>query len=184
MKKFIMMLMLAASVLAIVGCGSKSTKKDDSSSKVETAPDGSIMTESTAEETNPENGLPLSKQPDPNAPVVDTVVVYAVVNGQMSQVMDSVDELTEQSLLDKLIELGTVGATTKLVSFETAETGETHEAGPGAPDGAATVSVKNGTLVLSDFAAGESLDEETSKKAVADTFALNFELSECTVTIQ
>ncbi len=183
MKKFIMMLMLAASVLAIVGCGSKA-KKDDSSSKVETAPDGSVIEESTAEETNPDNGLPLSKQPDPNAPVVDTIVVYAIVNGQMSQVMDSVDELTEQSLLDKLIELGTVGASTKLVSFETAETGETHEAGPGAPDGAASVSVKSGTLVLSDFAAGEGLDEEASKKAVADTFALNFELSDCTVTIQ
>ncbi len=183
MKKFIMMLMLAVTALAVVGCGSKTTKEDETS-KVETAPDGSVVTESTAEETNPENGLPLSKQPDPTAPVVDTVVVYAVVNGQMSQVMDSVDELTEQSLLDKLIELGTVGASTQLVSFETVDTGETHEAGPGAADATAAVSVKNGTLVLSNFAAGEGLDEEASKKAVADTFALNFELNECVVTIQ
>ena len=184
MKKFFAMLMLAATVFAVVGCGGKTKTGEDKTSSVETAPDGSVIAESTEEETNPENGLPLSKQPDPNAPVVDTVVVYAVVNDKMSQVMDSVDELTEESLLDKLVELGTVGAGTKIVSFETEETGETHEAGPGAPDGDATVSVKNGTLVLSDFSAGAGLDEETAKQAVADTFALNYELSQCTVTIE
>lgn len=184
MKKFLAMLMLVTAVLAVVGCGSKTKSNDEKASKVETAPDGSVITESTAEETNPENGLPLSKQPDPNAPVVDTVVVYAVVNDQMSQVMDSVDELTEESLLDKLVELGTVGAGTRIVSFETEETGETHEAGPGAPEGSATTSVKKGTLVLSGFSAGAGLDEETAKQAVADTFALNYELSECTVTIE
>ncbi|OON86435.1 hypothetical protein BXO88_07940 [Oribacterium sp. C9] len=181
MKKFIAMIMLAATVLAVVGCGSKS-KNDRESAKTETAPDGSVVQETTMEETNPENGLPLSKQPDPNAPIYDTVVVYAIVNQKMSQVMDSVDELTEQSLLDKLIELGTVGASTKLVSFETEETGETQEAGPGAE--ASTIAIKKGTLVLSDFSAGEGLDEETAKQAVADTFTLNFELSGCDVTIQ
>ncbi len=181
MKKFIAMIMIAATMLAVAGCGSKA-KNDKESAKTQTAPDGSIIQESTMEETNPENGLPLSKQPDPNAPVVDTVVVYAIVNDKMSQVMDSVDELTEQSLLDKLIELGTVGTTTKLVSFEKEETGETQAAGPGAD--AATVSIKKGTLVLSDFSAGEGLDEETAKQAVADTFALNFELSGCDITIQ
>lgn len=181
MKKFIAMIMLAATVLAVVGCGSK-TKDDKGSAKTETAPDGSVIEETTMEETNPENGLPLSKQPDPNAPVVDTVVVYAVVNNKMSQVMDSVDELTDQSLLDKLIELGTVGASTKLVSFSTEETGETQAAGPGAE--ASTVAIKKGILVLSDFSAGEGLDEETAKKAAADTFALNFELSGCDITIQ
>ena len=181
MKKFIAMIMIAATMLAVAGCGSKA-KNDKESAKTETAPDGSIIQETTMEETNPENGLPLSKQPDPNAPVVDTVVVYAIVNNKMSQVMDSVDELTDQSLLDKLIELGTVGSKTKLVSFEKEETGETQVAGPGADT--STVSIKKGTLVLSDFSAGDGLDEETAKKAVADTFALNFELSDCDITIQ
>ena len=188
MKKFIAMLLLAITVLSLIGCGSKSgSKHDDKSVKEkteETAPDGSSVKESTEEETNPDNGLPLSKQPDPNAPVVDTVVVYAIVNGSMSQVMDSVDELTEQALLDKLIELGTVGAGTKLVSFETEETGETQPAGPGATEGQQTMTIKKGKLVLSDFAAGENFDEETAKQAVADTYALNYELSECEVTIQ
>lgn len=181
MKKFIAMIMLAATMLAVVGCGSKSKDNKDSA-KTETAPDGSVIEETTMEETNPENGLPLSKQPDPNAPVVDTVVVYAIVNDKMSQVMDSVDKLTDESLLDKLIELGTVGASTKLVSFETEETGETQVAGPGAE--AETTAIKKGVLVLSDFKPGDGLDEETAKKAVADTFALNFELSGCELTIQ
>ncbi|SFG12870.1 LptM family lipoprotein [Oribacterium sp. WCC10] len=182
MKKFIAMLMIAVTVLAVVGCGSKSKEENESASETLIAPDGSIVQETTQEETNPENGLPLSKQPDPNAPVVDTVVVYAIVNGNMSQVMDSVDKLTEESLLDKLIELGTVGSSTKLVSFNTEETGETQEAGPGSSD--KTISIKNGVLVLSDFSAGKGLDEETAKKAVADTFTLNYELSGCTVEIQ
>ena len=188
MKKFIAMLLLAITVLSVVGCGSsKSKSRNDETAKEktgETAPDGSNVTESTEEETNPDNGLPLSKQPDPNAPVVDTVVVYAIVNGSMSQVMDSVDELTEQALLDKLIELGTVGASTKLVSFETEETGETQPAGPGATADQQTLTIKKGKLVLSNFAAGENFDEETAKQAVADTFALNYELSECEVVIE
>jgi hypothetical protein len=188
MKKFIAMLLLAITVFSVVGCGSSKSKsrndKTATEKTKETAPDGSNVTETTVEETNPDNGLPLSKQPDPNAPVVDTVVVYAIVNGSLSQVMDSVDELTDQALLDKLIELGTVGGKTTLVSFETEETGETQPAGPGATENQQTITIKKGKLVLSNFEPGENFDEETAKQAVADTFALNYELSECEVTIE
>lgn len=181
MKKLMAMLVLAATIcIAAAGCGKKSE-----SAKSETAPDGSAVTTAAAEEeTNPENGLPLNRQPDPDAPVVDTVMVYAMINGKMSQVMDSVDELSEQSLLDKLIELGTVGEGTTLVSFEKVDTGETELAGPGAADGESTVSVQNGELTLSNFKPGDGLDEATAKKAVADTYAANFELNQCTVTLQ
>ncbi len=179
MKKLMVMLVLAAAIcMMAAGCGKKSSKS-------ETAPDGSVVTTAAEEaETNPENGLPLNRQPDATAPVVDTVMVYGMVNGKMSQIMDSVDELTEQSLLDKLIELGTVGEGTTLVSFEKKDTGETALAGPGASDGENTVSVQDGVLTLSNFKPGDGLDEETAKKAVADTYAANFELNQCTVTLQ
>ena len=55
MKKFIAMLLLAITVLSLIGCGSKSgSKHDDKSAKEkteETAPDGSSVKESTEEET-------------------------------------------------------------------------------------------------------------------------------------
>ena len=111
-------------------------------------------------------------------------MVYAMVNGKMSQVMDSVEELNEQTLLDKLIELGTVAEGTTLVSFEKVDTGETVLAGPGAPEGQDTMAVQDGVLTLSGFKPGEGLDEATAEKAVADTYAANFELNQCTVTLQ
>lgn len=188
MKKFMAMLVLAATLcVTVAGCGKKAenTTKTEDTTKAETAPDGSAVTTAAAEEeTNPENGLPANRQPDPTAPVVDTVMVYAMVNGKMSQVMDSVDELTEQSLLDKLIELGTVGEGTTLVSFEKVDTGETELAGPGAAEGQDTVAVQNGELTPSNFKPGEGLDEATAEKAVADTYAANFELNQVNVTLQ
>lgn len=186
MKKLMAMLVLAATIcMAAAGCGKKADDKAQETVKAaETAPDGSAVTTAAAEETNAENGLPANRQPDATAPVVDTVMVYAMVNGKMSQVMDSVEELNEQTLLDKLIELGTVADGTTLVSFETVDTGETEMAGPGAAEGQETVAVKDGVLTLSGFKPGEGLDEATAEKAVADTYAANFELNQCTVTLQ
>lgn len=187
MKKLMAMLVLAATIcMAVAGCGKKADDKTQETVKAaETAPDGSAVTEAAAEvETNAENGLPANRQPDATAPVVDTVMVYAMVNGKMSQVMDSVEELNEQTLLDKLIELGTVAEGTTLVSFEKVDTGETVLAGPGAPEGQDTMAVQDGALTLSGFKPGEGLDEATAEKAVADTYAANFELNQCTVTLQ
>lgn len=187
MKKLMAMLVLAATIcMAVAGCGKKADDKTQETVKAaETAPDGSAVTEAVAEvETNAENGLPANRQPDATAPVVDTVMVYAMVNGKMSQVMDSVEELNEQTLLDKLIELGTVAEGTTLVSFEKVDTGETVLAGPGAPEGQDTMAVQDGALTLSGFKPGEGLDEATAEKAVADTYAANFELNQCTVTLQ
>lgn len=187
MKKLMAMLVLAVTIcMAVAGCGKKADDKTQETVKAaETAPDGSVVTEAAAEvETNAENGLPANRQPDATAPVVDTVMVYAMVNGKMSQVMDSVEELNEQTLLDKLIELGTVAEGTTLVSFEKVDTGETVLAGPGAPEGQDTMAVQDGALTLSGFKPGEGLDEATAEKAVADTYAANFELNQCTVTLQ
>lgn len=167
MKRYISLLMIMiASALILAGCGSKKPQ--------ETSEDVSV------EETNPENGLPLSKQPDATAPVLASVMVVAPVEGKLSNVMDAVDELTEESLLEKLVELGTLGEGTTLVSFEVKETGETKPAGPGG----GTLEVKNGELKLKDFKAGEGLKEDEAKKAVADTYLANFELSECEVIIE
>ena len=187
MKKLMAMLVLAVTIcMAVAGCGKKADDQTQETVKAaETAPDGSAVTMAAAEvETNAENGLPANRQPDATAPVVDTVMVYAMVNGKMSQVMDSVEELNEQALLDKLIELGTVAEGTTLVSFEKVDTGETVLAGPGAPEGQDTMSVQDGVLTLSGFKPGEGLDEATAEKAVADTYAANFELNQCTVTLQ
>ena len=53
-----------------------------------------------------------------------------------------------------------------------------------APEGQDTMAVQDGVLTLSGFKPGEGLDEATAEKAVADTYAANFELNQCTVTLQ
>ena len=192
MKKLIATIALLTMVCTmVIGCGGKKSSDQTTAAAQsgaatgETDPEGNPVTEeaSTEEETNPENGLPLSKQPDPTAPVLDTVIVMAPVNGKISRVMDAVDELTEESLLTKLIELGTVADGTTFVSFDTSDTGKTQLAGPGGAAGE-TVAVKNGKLVLSGFKPGDGLDEATAKLAVADTYAENFDLDEVDVELQ
>lgn len=182
MKKLLVMLLLATAVVTVAACGKKSSSEASETTQV--TKDGPSETAPAVEETNPENGLPLSKQPDPNAPVLDTIMVEAPVNGKLSQVMDAVDKLTEQSLLDKLIALGTVGEGTELVSFTTEDTDETVSAGPGAPSGEADKKVQNGKLVLKNFTPGAGLTEEDAKNAVIHTYTADFELGQCTLELQ
>ena len=187
MKKFLVMLLLATAVVTVAACGKKSTSKANGAQDSGNGAPVSSETqtnESTPEETNPENGLPLSKQPDPTAPVLHTIMVEAPVNGKLSQVMDAVETLTEQTLLEKLISLGTVGEGTTVVSFTTEETGETMAAGPGAPAGETEKKVKNGKLVLKNFTPGAGLTEEDAKNAVIHTYVADFELGQCTLEIQ
>ena len=89
MKKLMAMLVLAATIcMAVAGCGKKADDQTQETVKAaETAPDGSAVTKAAAEvETNAEKGLPANRQPDATAPVVDTVMVYAMVNGKIKRV--------------------------------------------------------------------------------------------------
>ena len=189
MKKFILMLTIAAVMMTAAACGSgnkNETKAPETAASIaagettgETAPDGTPMTK---EETNPDNGLPLSKQPDPNRPVLAQISIYAPdANGDMKQVMDTADSLTGENVVNLLISHGTLAEGTKFVSFDTKDSDSTEAAGPG---GSSDAKSKTGTLILSGFAAGNGIDEEKAKQAVIDTFTENFELDSLELVLQ
>ncbi|MGN8818812.1 hypothetical protein ACTNEN_10920 [Oribacterium sp. HCP28S3_H8] len=171
MKKYLLMLLIATGVMmTAAACGGKS------GASVETTAAGPSAPESTAEETDPDNGMPLSKQPDPTAEVLASIVVYAPDDsGKVSEIMDAASELTEANVIDLLKQHGTIGDSTTFVSLDTEDTKETVAAGPGVSS-TDSQTVKNGTLTLSGFTAGKGLDEATAKQAVIDTFAANFGL--------
>lgn len=170
MKKYVMMAVLAMCMI-VTACGSKSNG----------------TTEPSTEETL-ENGLPASKQPDANAPDLDSVILYLPdENGELKGQMDAVEELTEQALLDKLVENGVLGAGVQFVSFELTETeGVSEEAGPGAegPGGSAEAAM-SGVLTLSNVTAGEAVASvESAKEALLQTFQDNYSLVEITLVEQ
>ncbi len=180
MKKYIVLLVLSVmTALSVSACGGKKT------SETEAAGPGDVefvMPETTPEETNPENGLPLSKQPDPDAPVLASIVVYAPnESGKISGIMDAAEELSGESIVELLISHGTLAEGVSFVSMEESDSDETVAAGPGAD---ASASVKNGTVTLSGFAAGSGLSEDEAKQAVIDTFRENYEFGSVELVLQ
>lgn len=168
MKKFIAILLLVCcAAMAVTACSGKKSDKETASTEETLA-----------------NGYPVSKQPDPNAPVLDSMVIYAPQNGKMEAVMDAADKLTGEAVMEKLVEYGTVGTGTTFVSLDIQESAETEAAGPGAESGASTEAVKTGVLTISGFTAGEGLSEEDARQAVINTYKENFELSDVTLTVQ
>lgn len=173
MKKYVMLFMLMV-CMVFTACGQKT---DDSG------------TAAQATEPTMENGLPASKQPDPNLPELDSVIIYGLdAEGQLAGQMDAVDELSEEALLEKLVEYGVLASGVQFVSLETQElSGDAvaaagpGEVGPGAEDAdaEATAVQQTGVLTLRGVAAGESgISEEDMRTAVIRTFAENYNLVE------
>ena len=179
MKKcFWMILLLTAALLS--ACGGKEGGKRK-------APDAAAMPSaapSTPEETNPENGLPLSKQPDPTAPVLESIVIYAPDGqGKIIEKMEAAEKLTEEAIVKLLVEDGTLKEGAKFVSMEQTDSAETRMAGPGVKDSGGS-KVKNATVTISGFAPGKGLDEETAKQAVSDSFRENYQLNEVELVLK
>lgn len=169
MKKLLILAALTMSLaLTLAACGGKKESKAGEGAQ------GPVAQETTVEETNPENGLPLSKQPDPNAPKLTTIIVYAPgEDGKMAALMDAAAELNGESVVNLLIAHGTLAEGVKFVSLEEHENGEAKVAGPGGQE-----SEKVGKLTLSSFAPASGVNEEAAKQAVMDTFCDNFELNQ------
>ena len=93
------------------------------------------------------------------------------------------EALTEQGVLDKLIEYGVLEEGTEILSFEIE--GDT-AAGPGVPEGtiigpggvAGEPQNRIGTLNLSKVPAWPAEEEEVMLKCIGNTFVDNFQLNE------
>lgn len=122
------------------------------------------------------------KQGDPDAPKYDMVFVYfsnSDGTGLERENMD-VEELTEQSVADCLIEKGVLDSGTTVNSFEI-EGGE--KAGPGVAADAAASGERIGTLDLSGIPETDSDKETAMLNAIANTFIENFELDKLKLLI-
>ncbi len=179
MKKMRWLMAVALGLmLALSACGS-----DKKESAAESTPEQGMVMETTEEETNPENGLPLSKQPDPTAPVLASIVVYVPeADGKLSGIMDAADELTEQNVLELMVSHGVLAEGVKFVSLDKSDSAETVAAGPGASSEDAE-KIQNGTLTLEGFQAADGVDEELAKQAVIETFKENYKLGDVTLVL-
>lgn len=180
MRRFMIVLaMTMMTALCMNACGGKNAAGETQGSA---AGEPTETSASMPEETNPENGLPLSKQPDATAPVLASVIVYAPEkDGSIRGQMEAAAELNGENVVALLVERGTLAEGARFVSMEEKDSDETAAAGPGADSSA---SVKNGTVTLSGFAPGTGLSEDTAKQAVIDTFRENFELGAVELRLQ
>ena len=180
MRRFaIVLAMIMMTALSVSACGGENAAGNPQGSA---AGEPMETSASVPEETNPENGLPLSKQPDATAPVLASIIVYAPEkDGSIKGQMEAAEELNGENVVALLVEKGTLEEGARFVSLEEKDSDETAAAGPGADSAA---SIKNGTVTLSGFAPGAGLGEDTAKQAVIDTFRENFELGAVELRLQ
>lgn len=145
MKKIAIFSVAAMTALSLAAC----TPTTEKNSKTEqTAP------------VNAETGGASDKVPDPNVAPMDIISVYYQNEAKtgLDKEMDAVEKLTEQALVDKLIEYGLLPEGTKATSFK--------------------VEGKVGTLDLSALPQMEEAEASLTKIAIGNTFIENFELEE------
>lgn len=159
----------AAACLLFTACG---TAAKDAS--------GAQAAQSSTEETM-ENGLPASKQPDATAPDLDSVVIYVPdADGKLKGSMDAVDTLSEEALVEKLVDYGVL-KNAEFVSFDITEADGSEEAGPGVsggPGAAETEAAKTGVLTLKKVEAADGVSDALAEEAIVRTFAENYSLTD------
>ena len=143
MKKFIMCFVGAMLVLSLAACTPTPVKQSESATEP--------MVEAST-------GGASDKVPDPNVEPMEIISVYSSNEDAtgLNQAMDAVDELTAQSLVDKLIEYGVLEEGTEVLNFDT-------------KDGI-------GTLDLSKVPSSGTSGELLMLTAIGNTFTENFEL--------
>lgn len=143
MKKFMVFLMSAVLMAGLAACTPTQPKVETSGPRPEDmAPTGGAS----------------DKVPDPNVEPMDIISVYSQnADGTgLNQAMDAVEELTAQSLADKLAEYGILEEGTEVLSFDVAE--------------------GVGTLNLSQVPVNGTTGELLILTSIGNTFIENFEL--------
>jgi len=117
MKKAIMCFIGAMMVLSLAACTPTPEKHKTGEVK---------QTEGT-------NAVDYKKNPDPTAPDLDVVSVYTVSadGSSLEGTMDSVDELSAESLADLLIQYGVLEEGTTVIDYKMEGQPSSEEVGPG-----------------------------------------------------
>lgn len=130
------------------------------------------------------NGVATDRFSDPTAPDVDVVSVYTVSEDgtKVEGTIDAVEETTPQTLVDLLIQYGTLEEGTEVLSFETGEISEEEEVGPGVVKIPGMVipndTIEDATLNLSKF---PDKNNDLLIEAVMNTFTENLQILHLTI---
>ncbi len=168
MKKFIMCLAGAMMAFSLAAC-TPTEVTETTPSGVQRNPEG-ITPEMVAE-----SNAAIQREADEAAPIFEMAFIYVSNSDASGLVRKRVDleGVTEQSLVDCLIEEGILDEETVVNSFEI-EGGE--KVGPGMDVDAAESGERIGTLDLSKVPESGTAGETVMLNAIANTFIENYEL--------
>lgn len=127
-----------------------------------------------------ESNAAIERLPDQDAPVYEMAFIYFINSSGNQLARESVDleALTEEALVNCLIEKGVLEEGTQATAFDI-EGGE--KAGPGVE--AAESGERVGTLDLSQFPQAAAAREQLLLNAVANTFIENYELDKLKILV-
>ncbi len=139
------------------------------------------LTPEMAQEQQQQQKDSKEEGPDPDAPVLQNIMVYWPKEDRsgLDKVMSNAEEVTGETVLEKLIECEALDVGTVLNSFEI-EGGE--KAGPGVQAGE-TGGERIGILDVSDIFALETAVETVMVTAIVNTYIENFELDKLEIRI-
>ena len=122
-----------------------------------------------------ESNAAIERLPDQDAPVYEMAFIYSFNDDETGIQKESVDleGLTEQILVQCLIEKGVLEQDTEALSFEI-EGDE--KAGPGMTTSSSDSKERIGTLNLSKIPTADGAKEQAMLNAIGNTFIVNYEL--------
>ncbi len=165
MKKRWMLLTAAAVLAMMTAC-----------TPTKTGPDGRPYKPGQAVESSD-----VETQPVETVEPMEVAFVFRVKDGVFQRVMLDVEELTEQTLVEKLIEYGVLDEGTQVLSFEIEgleDAPSVDSSGPVGPVGPGAGKEVIGTLNLSKVPAWTADNERQMLICICNTFMDNFQLDE------
>ena len=175
MKKFILCLAGAMVALSLAACTPTEV--------TETTPQAAARhPEGITPEMVAESNAAIKREVDSAAPVYDVAFVYFPNDDSTGLKREevSMESMTEQALIDCLVEQGVLEADTTVSSFDI-EGGE--KAGPGVSPDAVGEGERIGTLDLSKIPESGTAGEIAMLNAIANTFIENYELDKLKLLI-
>lgn len=175
MKKLVMYFTGAVMAISLAACTPTEVPETSPQAVENVNPEGltpEMMQETTAAE----------KLPDPDAPVLEMAFMYSVDDsGKLVREIIDLEELTEETLIQCLIERGVLEEGTEVNTFGI-DGGE--KAGPGVSADAVGDGERVGSLDLTKFPQVDAAKEQQLLNAIANTFIDNFELDKLKLLIE
>lgn len=168
MKKAIMCFIGAMMVLSLAAC-TPTTEKNKT---------GEVK------ETQAANPASYAKNPDPTAPDLEVVSIYTVSEdgSKLEGTMDSVEELSAESLAELLVQYGVLEEGTEVIDYTAEGQPASEEVGPGVVKNSGEES-ENGAKEYATLDLSQLPEDEMFQKAVARTYLENMNIVYITILV-